>query len=70
VKFLQLRENLVTGLVGMIFVGSAAIGRQSGPSPPLERDSVFDAPGGPSQMSRSGRFDPCATTSRRQLFSG
>ena len=27
VKFLQLRENLVTGLVGMIFPGSAAIGR-------------------------------------------
>ena len=27
VKFLQLRENLVTGLVGMIFLGSAAIGR-------------------------------------------
>jgi hypothetical protein len=27
VRFLQLRENLVTGLVGMVFVGSAAIGR-------------------------------------------
>src|SRR5271170_2683446 len=27
VKFLQLRENLVTGLVGLIFLGSAAIGR-------------------------------------------
>jgi len=27
VKFLQLRENLVTGLVGLVFVGSAAIGR-------------------------------------------
>jgi hypothetical protein len=27
IRFLQLRENLVTGLVGLIFVGSAAIGR-------------------------------------------
>lgn len=27
VKFLQLRENLVGGVVGMIFLGSAAIGR-------------------------------------------
>jgi hypothetical protein len=27
VKFLQLRENLVAGLVGLIFLGSAAIGR-------------------------------------------
>ncbi|WP_372785854.1 VC0807 family protein [Phenylobacterium sp.] len=27
VKFLQLRENLVTGLVGLIFLGSAAIGK-------------------------------------------
>ena len=27
VKFLQLRENLVTGVVGLIFLGSAAIGR-------------------------------------------
>ncbi|HUO12008.1 MAG TPA: VC0807 family protein [Caulobacteraceae bacterium] len=27
VRFLQLREQLVTGLVGMIFLGSAAIGR-------------------------------------------
>ena len=27
VKFLQLRENLVTGLVGLIFLGSVAIGR-------------------------------------------
>jgi hypothetical protein len=27
VKFLQLRENLVGGLVGLIFLGSAAIGR-------------------------------------------
>jgi hypothetical protein len=27
VRFLQLRENLVTGLTGIIFVGSAAIGR-------------------------------------------
>jgi len=27
VKVLQLRENLVTGLVGLIFLGSAAIGR-------------------------------------------
>ncbi len=27
VKFLQLRENLVTGLVGLVFLGSAAIGR-------------------------------------------
>jgi hypothetical protein len=27
VKFLQLRENLVTGLVGMIFLGSAAVRR-------------------------------------------
>ena len=27
VKLLQLRENLVTGLVGLIFLGSAAIGR-------------------------------------------
>jgi hypothetical protein len=27
VRFLQLRENLVTGLIGLIFVGSAAIGR-------------------------------------------
>ncbi len=27
VRFLQLRENLVTGLVGLIFLGSAAIGR-------------------------------------------
>ncbi|MGB8479418.1 MAG: VC0807 family protein [Acidobacteriaceae bacterium] len=27
VRFLQLRENLVTGLVGLIFVRSAAIGR-------------------------------------------
>ena len=27
VRFLQLRENLVTGLVGLVFVGSAAIGR-------------------------------------------
>ena len=27
VKFLQLRENLVTGLIGLIFLGSVAIGR-------------------------------------------
>jgi len=27
VKFLQLRENLVTGLVGLVFLGSALIGR-------------------------------------------
>ena len=27
VKFLQLRESLVTGLVGLIFLGAAAIGR-------------------------------------------
>jgi hypothetical protein len=27
VKFLQLRENLVTGLVGLVFLGSAAVGR-------------------------------------------
>lgn len=27
VRFLQLRENLVTGLIGLIFLGSAAIGR-------------------------------------------
>jgi len=27
VKFLQLRENLVPGLVGLVFLGSAAIGR-------------------------------------------
>src|ERR1700761_4951160 len=27
VHFLQLRENLVTGLIGLVFVGSAAIGR-------------------------------------------
>jgi len=27
VRFLQLRENLVTGLVGLIFLGSAAIGK-------------------------------------------
>ena len=27
VKFLQLRENLVTGLVGLIFLGSAAVGK-------------------------------------------
>jgi hypothetical protein len=27
VKFLQLRENLVAGLVGLVFLGSAAIGR-------------------------------------------
>lgn len=27
VKVLQLRENLVTGLVGLIFLGSAAVGR-------------------------------------------
>ncbi len=27
VKFLQLRENLVTGLIGLVFLGSAAIGR-------------------------------------------
>jgi len=27
VKFLQLRENLVTGMVGLLFLGSAAIGR-------------------------------------------
>jgi hypothetical protein len=27
VKFLQLRENMVTGLVGLIFLGSAAIGK-------------------------------------------
>jgi hypothetical protein len=27
VKFLQLRENLVTGLIGLIFLGSAAIGK-------------------------------------------
>jgi hypothetical protein len=27
VKFLQLRENLVVGLVGLVFLGSAAIGR-------------------------------------------
>ncbi len=27
VRFLQLRENLVTGLVGLVFLGSAAIGR-------------------------------------------
>ncbi len=27
VKFLQLRENLVTGVVGLIFLGSVAIGR-------------------------------------------
>ena len=26
VKFLQLRENLVTGLIGLIFLGSVAIG--------------------------------------------
>jgi hypothetical protein len=26
-KFLQLRENLVTGLIGLVFLGSAAIGR-------------------------------------------
>jgi hypothetical protein len=26
-KFLQLRENLVTGVIGLIFLGSAAIGR-------------------------------------------
>ncbi|MGI8771800.1 MAG: VC0807 family protein [Acidobacteriaceae bacterium] len=26
-RFLQLRENLVTGLVGLVFLGSAAIGR-------------------------------------------
>jgi intracellular septation protein A len=28
VKFLQLRENLVAGLVGLVFLGSAAIGRR------------------------------------------
>jgi hypothetical protein len=27
VRFLQLRENLVTGLVGLVFLGSAAIGK-------------------------------------------
>ena len=27
VKFLQLRENLVTGAIGLVFLGSAAIGR-------------------------------------------
>jgi hypothetical protein len=27
VKFLQLRENLVTGLVGLVFLGSVAVGR-------------------------------------------
>lgn len=27
VKFLQLRENLVTGLIGLVFLGSAAIGK-------------------------------------------
>ena len=27
VRFLQLRENLVTGLVGLVFLGSVAIGR-------------------------------------------
>jgi len=27
VKFLQLRENLVTGFIGLVFLGSAAIGR-------------------------------------------
>src|SRR4051794_29697578 len=27
VRFLQLRENLVTGLIGLAFLGSAAIGR-------------------------------------------
>jgi hypothetical protein len=27
VRFLQLRENLVTGLIGLLFLGSAAIGR-------------------------------------------
>jgi len=27
VKFLQLRENLVTGLVGLVFLGSAAVGK-------------------------------------------
>jgi hypothetical protein len=27
IKMLQLRENLVTGLVGLVFLGSAAIGR-------------------------------------------
>ena len=27
VRFLQLRENLVTGLVGLVFLGSSAIGR-------------------------------------------
>ncbi len=27
VKFLQLRENMVTGLVGLVFLGSAAIGK-------------------------------------------
>lgn len=26
-RFLQLRENLVTGLIGLVFLGSAAIGR-------------------------------------------
>jgi hypothetical protein len=27
VKFLQLRENMMTGLVGLVFLGSAAIGQ-------------------------------------------
>jgi hypothetical protein len=27
IRFLQLRENLVTGLIGLVFLGSAAIGR-------------------------------------------
>ena len=27
VRFLQLRENLVTGLIGLVFLGSAALGR-------------------------------------------
>jgi hypothetical protein len=27
VRFLQLRENLVTGLIGLVFLGSAAVGR-------------------------------------------
>jgi hypothetical protein len=45
VKFLQLRENLVTGLVGLIFLGSVIIGR------PLIHQLV---------LAGAGRFSPRA----------
>ena len=60
VKFLQLRENLVTGAIGLVFLGSAAIGK------PVIYQSPWPAqravPPRPQQSSSNSRTKPASVT--------